>query len=249
MKKNIVAILFFLIPCLCLSTQFIEVFAAPDYNKIRGQYEESAAQGNAEAQFKLGVLYAKGEGVGQNISKAQEWFERACDNGFNAGCHAFNVLNNRPSFGDYLVPVHTGKTILPEGVHKDSEGNWRNELNKWIIEPEVNFAGKYFIFINSCGTSCAYYRMTNLTTGKDVADFSMFDNHEGQWLTTKDGHPYRARLVNFADSRLLLAQYFIEYQTHTGVLEKTVCRERFFTLSESEKLTPVSKTYGSCSKF
>ena len=42
---------------------------------------EQAAQGDAEAQDSLGVLYAKGLGVPQNYAKARQWFEKAAVQG------------------------------------------------------------------------------------------------------------------------------------------------------------------------
>jgi len=44
-----------------------------------------AAQGNAEAQFKLGVRYHYGEGVPQNYSEALKWFQKAADQNYALG--------------------------------------------------------------------------------------------------------------------------------------------------------------------
>lgn len=41
-----------------------------------------AAQGNAEAQFKLGVRYHYGEGVSQNYSESLKWFQKAADQNY-----------------------------------------------------------------------------------------------------------------------------------------------------------------------
>jgi uncharacterized protein len=44
--------------------------------------QTQAAQGNAEAQYNLGLLYYNGRGVPQDYAKAREWFEQAADQGF-----------------------------------------------------------------------------------------------------------------------------------------------------------------------
>jgi len=44
-------------------------------------YEKMAVQGDAGAQFGLGWLYAKGQGVPQNYAKAQQWWEKAAAQG------------------------------------------------------------------------------------------------------------------------------------------------------------------------
>ena len=40
-------------------------------------YRQAAAQGNARAQFNLGVLYVEGLGVAQNYAEAAKWFRLA----------------------------------------------------------------------------------------------------------------------------------------------------------------------------
>ena len=44
-------------------------------------YRKAAEQGDADAQFNLGVMYAKGEGVPQNHAEALKWFRLAADQG------------------------------------------------------------------------------------------------------------------------------------------------------------------------
>ena len=40
-----------------------------------------AAQGSAQAQYKLGLMYQAGEGVSQNYAEAAKWFRKAADQG------------------------------------------------------------------------------------------------------------------------------------------------------------------------
>ena len=44
-------------------------------------YRKAALQGNAEAQYKLGVIYAKGRGVPQESVEALKWFRMAAEQG------------------------------------------------------------------------------------------------------------------------------------------------------------------------
>ena len=43
----------------------------------RNWYEKAAAQGDAKAQYNLGVLYGNGQGVPKNNAKARAWWEKA----------------------------------------------------------------------------------------------------------------------------------------------------------------------------
>ena len=50
---------------------------AADFN----QTQRLANQGDADAQYMLGLMYAKGEGVPQDYAKARQWFEKAANQG------------------------------------------------------------------------------------------------------------------------------------------------------------------------
>lgn len=50
-------------------------------NILLGGVEKSAEEGDANAQFGLGVLYLNGDGVRQDYVKAREWFEQAAAQG------------------------------------------------------------------------------------------------------------------------------------------------------------------------
>lgn len=52
-----------------------------------------ANQGDAEAQFLLGVMYYHGIGVRQDKVKAKNYLGQACDNGDQEGCDQYRILN------------------------------------------------------------------------------------------------------------------------------------------------------------
>ena len=61
-------------------------FAAPDFDETIA----AAKQGEAYAQFNLGLIYAKGDGVPENDAEAVKWYRKAADQGdadaqFNLG--------------------------------------------------------------------------------------------------------------------------------------------------------------------
>jgi len=52
-----------------------------DYARAREWYEKAAAQGNKEAQFNLGRLYAQGRGVPLDYAMGRQWYEKAAAQG------------------------------------------------------------------------------------------------------------------------------------------------------------------------
>jgi uncharacterized protein len=53
---------------------------SPEEKKV-AEWQKAAAQGQADAQYNLGVMYAKGEGVPYDAGKAVEWYEKAAAQG------------------------------------------------------------------------------------------------------------------------------------------------------------------------
>jgi uncharacterized protein len=53
------------------------VFAATDFDETKA----AAEQGDAVAQYNLGVMYEKGEGVPENDAEAVKWYRKAADQG------------------------------------------------------------------------------------------------------------------------------------------------------------------------
>lgn len=65
-----------------------------DYSQAAKWMRQTAQQGNARAQYNLGVMYAEGQGVRQNLKVAKEWFGMACNNGNQSGCENYRRLQS-----------------------------------------------------------------------------------------------------------------------------------------------------------
>lgn len=56
-------------------------YIGKDYTDAAKWFKKAAEQGYAGAQYNLGIMYAKGEGVSQSEAEAVKWFERAAEQG------------------------------------------------------------------------------------------------------------------------------------------------------------------------
>lgn len=135
-----------------------------------------------------------------------------------------------PRFSDYTVDVYQGELKLPT-YYKKIGGDWRDDMEKMVSAPVVNFAGKYHIGIHSCGAGCRYYTFSNLKNGSDSDALDMFSNRTGRPLKTADGRVYITDLISRADSAMLVAQYHVE---QSGTLREE-CREKIFSLTDDGK--------------
>ncbi len=57
-----------------------------DYGKAIYWYRKSATRGHAKAQYHLGQMYSKGEGISKDTELAIYWWRKACDNGSSDAC-------------------------------------------------------------------------------------------------------------------------------------------------------------------
>ena len=59
----------------------IAAYEDGDYEKAVKLFHQAAEQGHVSAQYNLGLMYAKGEGVAQNHKKAIKWWRQAAEQG------------------------------------------------------------------------------------------------------------------------------------------------------------------------
>ena len=62
--------------------QGLKFFYDNDYTNAVSCFIKAAEQGDAEAQFSLGNMYAEGQGVPQDEQQAISWFRKAAELGF-----------------------------------------------------------------------------------------------------------------------------------------------------------------------
>jgi hypothetical protein len=145
----------------------------------------------------------------------------------------------RPSFEAYGVPLYNGQIHLPKWIQREDDGSWQDDLGKLVAQPEVNFAGKYFMAVHSCGTGCRFYTLTDLSSGRERDLLTPFATAEPP-PKTADGHEYLTVLHGRPHSRMLVAQDYVQTTNNTEE-----CRERV-SLLENERLVEVRSVARGC---
>lgn len=59
----------------------VQAYAAEDFAEAVEWFRKAAAQGHAGAQFNLGSMYRRGEGVAQDDKATVEWYRKAAEQG------------------------------------------------------------------------------------------------------------------------------------------------------------------------
>jgi hypothetical protein len=153
-------------------------------------------------------------------------------------------------YEQFPATVYHGKPRIPRGLHKTVDGEWSNDDGPVAFSPRVNFAGEYNLAAHTCGTCCRFYGMTNLRTGHQVSQVSMFDDRErltddGEQIEalTKDGDTFVSVLYFRPNSNLLIVQYQLDLCSS----KRNMCRQRYFVF-ENGSIRPISKTFWFCTK-
>jgi TPR repeat protein len=63
-----------------------------DYQAALKEWQPIAERGDANAQYNLGLLYARGQGVSQDYAKAVDWYRKAAESGVPAAQYNLGVM-------------------------------------------------------------------------------------------------------------------------------------------------------------
>ncbi len=66
-----------------------------DYATAPREWRPLAKQGNANAQFNLGLIYSKGRGVPQDYTEAARWYRRAAEQGVAQAQYALGFMYSK----------------------------------------------------------------------------------------------------------------------------------------------------------
>jgi hypothetical protein len=145
-------------------------------------------------------------------------------------------------FSDYPVAIYTKQLRIPPCYVKTGDV-WRDDMNKRVEAPHINFAGKYYVGLHSCGAECRYYTLSDLESGRDSHAIDIFSSGGDGPTKTMEGRAYVTELVSRPDSNLLLVQYHIDAM---GGLTNE-CRQRTFLLNDDgESVRPITNMIESC---
>ena len=106
--------------------------AQDDLDTVR----QAAEQGDADAQFYLGVMYASGQGVPEDDAEAVKWYRRAAEQGEKAEAQL------SLGFMNYLVEG-VPKNNAEAGSGSGSQPNRASPRRNWALASCTNKAGAY----------------------------------------------------------------------------------------------------------
>jgi len=113
-----------------------------DYATALREWQPLAEQGDARAQFDLGLLYENGDGVPRDYAKARQWYEKSAAQGV---AKAQFYLGMQCAFGEGgpldLVQAHMWYSLAAGNGHAAATVH-RNELTRQMTPAQIAEAHK-----------------------------------------------------------------------------------------------------------
>ncbi len=118
----------------------------------RGEYATAltelrplAAEGDARAQFSLGLMYVFGQGVAEDFAEATKWFGRAADQGHASAQFNLGVMYayGRGVPQEYVLAhmwFNLGSAASPAGELRDKAVLAREQLSKLMTAAQISEA-------------------------------------------------------------------------------------------------------------
>src|SRR5262249_35230744 len=123
----------------------LDAYNRGDFAAALREWQPYAEKGDAHAQYNLGLLYASGQGIPQDLQKAAEWYRKAAEQGVSAAQYNLGVMyaNGQGVKKDPQQAANWFQKAADQGlvaaqaglarVYDEGEGSFRNaaEAAKW----------------------------------------------------------------------------------------------------------------------
>jgi len=115
----------------------VDAYDQGDYATALKEMQPLAEQGDADAQFNLGVMYENGQGVPQDDGEAARWFRLAAEQGESAAQTKLGLLyeQGRGVLQDY-VQAHMWVNLAAAQNQEDAT-KYRNALAKKMTSEQI----------------------------------------------------------------------------------------------------------------
>ena len=102
----------------------VKLYKQGNYQEAARIFKDYAEQGNADAQYNLGLMYKKGQGVAQDYRQAAKWYQKAAEQGdvdaqFNLG---LMYVNGQGVAQDYRQAAKWWQKAAEQG-YAEAQGN------------------------------------------------------------------------------------------------------------------------------
>lgn len=182
---------------LYLSFQYVhaasldEAKAAADagqYQKALGMYTTLAENGNAKAQYNLGLMHLYGDGTKQNSAEALSWFKQSADAGFPEAQYRTGVMyfNGDGIAADYDTAMSYYRKAAEQGHAKSMLNMGLIYLKGEIVPQDDAEAAKWLIAASQLGNGEAQYDLGHMYLSGQGVQENLVQSYVWVSISTKN---------------------------------------------------------------
>ena len=136
----LVAVAFATAPAFADMVKGVLAYEKGDYKTALREFQPLAEQGNSSAQFRLGWMYSKGEGVLQDYKESVKWYRLSAEQGDEIAQHNLGVIyQGGQGVPEDYVRAHMWYNISALNGDEDAAEN-RDIIAKHMTSAQINKA-------------------------------------------------------------------------------------------------------------
>ncbi len=125
----------------------VAAYKQGDYATAYREWRPLAEQGNAKAQYNLGVIFLNGEGVHQDDAESVRWWRKAAEQGhaeaqFNLGFMYYNGRGVPQDYAQAHMWYHLAASTSPPGKDRDQAVKNRDIIAEKMTPAQISEAQK-----------------------------------------------------------------------------------------------------------
>ncbi len=184
---------------------------AKNYKKAYEIYQSLAQEGDAKAQYNLGLMYASGDGVKYDLAQAANWYKKSADLGYKEAQYALAVMifNKEIETLDYTQAIKWYQAAATQGHLKSQENLGILFYRGDAIEQDINSSIYWFQLAANQNSSEAQQYLAYIYSNGAVPEDLV---KAGMWMTLSAENPdtrhlnKRKNLLKFLTSKMSAAQ-------------------------------------------
>ena len=183
---------------------------AKDFKTAAAIYHELADKGDAKAQYNLGLMYSRGDGVKQNFNEALKWYRLSAEQGFAEAQYNMGVILLRPEWvkADYAESIRWYTKAAEQGHLRSQVALGVAYLRGEVVQYDPVAAQKWFTIAAEQDDKEAQFDLSSMYLELESPERNMVLGYMWLLLSADYGKPatkrnYKAeKRIRFVESKL-----------------------------------------------
>lgn len=184
---------------------------AGDYNTAAAIYKNLAAQGNAKAQYNLGLMYSYGDGIREDRAEALKWYRASAEQGFVEAQYKLGTILLRREWGtpDYAESIKWYTRAADQGHERSQLDLGVAYLRGEIVDYDTGAAQKWFTKAAGQGNHEAQFDLGNMYLQIEGPEHNVVLGYMWLLISSDFGanpDSKRTKMLHFTESKMTPGQ-------------------------------------------